>query len=163
MANENIKSDELSKEIKVKIYYCRNCKRHFVPKFFKRLVNSFDQKLLLKEPDRCTKCRSRWWKIWLKDRIKCFRCGYNIDETVYKGKMPLRCPNCRKRRYLEKDFEEMLNYSKEIRRQFIIDYKLENSKNKPPKIIKFKPTDAEFTKFNEKIVDEKDNIEERLK
>ena len=159
-----LQEDKLYIDINVRLFFCRNCNNYFKVKYFKDKLNQLNKEELLKEPERCSKCRSRWWKIWEKDRVQCQRCGYIIDQSKYTGNLPLTCPNCKKRKYLKKHFEKFLNYSKEIRDKFKDEYKEFMEKN-PEKIKKFTPTgDLEVTKFRRSILDRSnETIEERLR
>ena len=170
MTNENqniiipkkLQEDKLYKDIVIRLYYCRNCKSYFKPRFFIKKLLGFDIKELLKEPERCSNCNSRWFKIWQKNRVKCFRCGYCIDQSKYTGGLPGRCPNCKHKRYLYSHFENQVNLSKELRQQFIAEYK-EFMAKKKIKIIKSDLTDLEITKFHKSIMDMEEKVEERLK
>lgn len=159
-----MQSSLLYSEIKLNIYHCRNCNNSFLPKYvIKKIYSQNKEELLNKIPERCSKCHSRWWKIWEKDRVQCQFCFYIIDQSKYTGKLPKHCPNCKKAKYTKKHFSKMLNYSKEIREKFISEYREFMSKQKI-KVQKFTPKDVKVTKFEKHIQDKKEeDVEERLK
>lgn len=161
---KRLQEDKLYVDINIRLFFCRNCKEYFKVKYFKDKLNQLNRQELLKEPERCSKCQSRWWKIWEKDRVQCQRCAYTIDQSKYTGNLPQACPNCRKRKYLRKHFEKFLNYSKEIREKFMEEYREFMRKN-PGKIVRFTPTgDLEVTKFRKSILEgDNEKIEERLR
>ena len=156
---KRLQEDVLVKDITVRFWYCRNCETYFKPKFFLKKLESFDIKQLLQEQEICTNCHSRWWRIWKKNRIKCWRCGYVMDQSKYTGGMPNRCPNCKHRRYLYSHFEDVVNISKELREQFIAEAKELMSKKKK-KIIKSDLTDLEVTPFHKSIMDSPEKLGE---
>lgn len=158
---KELQNQPIVKDVRVKIYFCRNCFKWFKPKFFQKNLMGNERKLL-EEPERCGKCNSRWWKIWKKDRVICQRCGYNIDQSKYTGNLPKYCPMCGKSKYLQRHYASYLNYSKEVRDKFKKDYREFMKKNKP-KVVKFTSRDLKPSiEFVKNIADLEDKIEDRL-
>lgn len=150
---------KLKAEISIKLYYCHNCHQMFIPKYIRDILKGKKQQI---EPERCTLCNSRWWKIEEKDRVQCQRCGYMIDQSKYTGKLPKKCPNCGKANYTKKFLERYCNYSKEIRQKLIQEWKDQKLVKKKSKNETKLNERKDNIKFVNTLLDKQEDIEGRL-